>query len=35
VAVTGGLARGDVVVVAGAFAVKAEFQKGSMPDMEM
>jgi membrane fusion protein, heavy metal efflux system len=35
VAVTKGLAAGDVVVVAGAFAVKAEFQKGSMPDMEM
>jgi cobalt-zinc-cadmium efflux system membrane fusion protein len=35
VAVTRGLASGDVVVVAGAFAVKAEFQKGAMPDMEM
>lgn len=35
VAVTRGLSPGEVVVVAGAFAVKAEFQKGSMPDMEM
>jgi len=35
VAVTRGLAAGDVVVVAGAFSVKAEFQKGAMPDMDM
>ncbi len=35
VAVTRGLSPGDVVVVAGAFAVKAEFQKGAMPEMEM
>jgi cobalt-zinc-cadmium efflux system membrane fusion protein len=35
VAVTRGLVSGDVVVVAGAFAVKAEFQKGAMPEMEM
>lgn len=35
VAITRGLAPGDVVVVAGAFAVKAQLQKGSMPDMDM
>jgi cobalt-zinc-cadmium efflux system membrane fusion protein len=35
VAVIRGLAPGDVVVVAGAFAVKAEFQKANMPKMEM
>jgi membrane fusion protein, heavy metal efflux system len=35
VAVTQGLSVGDVVVVAGAFAVKAEFQKGAMPAMDM
>jgi cobalt-zinc-cadmium efflux system membrane fusion protein len=35
VAVLRGLAAGDVVVTAGAFAVKAEFQKGTMPKMEM
>jgi cobalt-zinc-cadmium efflux system membrane fusion protein len=35
VAITRGLAAGDVVVTAGAFAVKSQFQKGSMPDMEM
>lgn len=35
VAITRGLAAGDVVVTAGAFAVKAEFQKGAMPKMEM
>jgi cobalt-zinc-cadmium efflux system membrane fusion protein len=35
VAITRGLSAGDVVVVAGAFAVKAQLQKGSMPDMEM
>lgn len=34
VAVTRGLAAGDVVVTAGAFAVKAQLQKGSMPDMD-
>jgi hypothetical protein len=26
---------GDVVVTSGAFSVKAEFQKGGMPKMEM
>lgn len=30
-----GLDPGDVVVVAGAYAVKAQMEKGSMPDMEM
>jgi cobalt-zinc-cadmium efflux system membrane fusion protein len=35
VAVLHGLATGDVIVTAGAFAVKAEFQKGGMPKMEM
>lgn len=35
VAVIRGLAPGDVVVTAGAFGVKAELQKGSMPKMEM
>jgi cobalt-zinc-cadmium efflux system membrane fusion protein len=35
VAVLRGLAAGDVVVTAGAFAVKAELQKGSMSKMEM
>jgi cobalt-zinc-cadmium efflux system membrane fusion protein len=35
VAVTRGLTRGEVVVIAGAFAVKGEFQKGAMPAMEM
>lgn len=34
VAVTQGLAAGDVVVVAGAFTVKAQLQKGSMHDMD-
>lgn len=34
VAVTRGLAAGDVVVVAGAFAVKAEFKKATMPKEE-
>jgi cobalt-zinc-cadmium efflux system membrane fusion protein len=34
-AVLRGLAAGDVVVLAGAFAVKAEFQKAAMPKMEM
>lgn len=35
VAVLRGLAGGDVVVIAGAFAVKAEFQRSTMPKMEM
>ena len=35
VAVTRGLAPGELVVTAGAFSVKAEIQKRSMPDMEM
>jgi cobalt-zinc-cadmium efflux system membrane fusion protein len=35
VAVTSGLAAGELVVTAGAYAVKAEIQKRSMPDMEM
>lgn len=35
VAVIGGVNPGDVVVTSGAFAVKAEFQKGGMPKMEM
>lgn len=35
VAITRGLAAGDVVVTAGAFAVKAAFQKDAMPKMEM
>ena len=35
VAVTRGLAAGDMVVASGAFAVKAQLQKGSMPEMEM
>jgi RND family efflux transporter MFP subunit len=35
VAVTRGLTTGDVVVTAGAFAVKAQFEKGRMPAMEM
>jgi hypothetical protein len=30
-----GLASGDVIVVAGAFAVKAEFQRGIGPKMVM
>lgn len=33
--ITSGLAAGDTVVHSGAFAVKAEFQKGTMPKMEM
>lgn len=33
--ITSGLAAGDAVVTLGAFAVKAEFQKGTMPKMEM
>jgi membrane fusion protein, heavy metal efflux system len=35
VAVTAGLSPGDLAVVEGAFAVKAEIQKGEMPEMEM
>jgi len=35
VAISKGLAPGDIVVSAGAFAVKAEFTRGSMPKMEM
>jgi cobalt-zinc-cadmium efflux system membrane fusion protein len=35
VAVINGLRPGDLVVTQGAFAVKAEFQKGAMPKMEM
>lgn len=34
VAVTKGLAAGDVIVIAGAFAVKAEFQKATLPKDE-
>jgi membrane fusion protein, heavy metal efflux system len=34
-AILSGLAAGDVIVTAGGFAVKAEFDKGSMPKMEM
>lgn len=33
--VTRGITRGDVVVVEGAFAVKAAIEKGKMPKMEM
>ena len=35
VAVTRGLSAGELIVTAGAFSVKAELQKGSMPAMEM
>jgi hypothetical protein len=35
VSVTRGLAAGELIVVAGAFSIKAELQKGSMPGMEM
>jgi len=35
VSVLRGLVAGDVVVIGGAFAVKAAFQKGTMPKMEM
>jgi cobalt-zinc-cadmium efflux system membrane fusion protein len=35
VAVTAGLSAGDLAVVEGAFAVKAEIEKGGMPEMEM
>ena len=34
VAVLRGLAAGDVIVVAGAFAVKAQFQKANLPKMD-
>ena len=34
-AVTRGLAAGDVIVTKGAFAVKAQVEKGAMPKMEM
>jgi cobalt-zinc-cadmium efflux system membrane fusion protein len=34
VAITKGLVDGDVVVVAGAFRVKAQLQAGSMPEMD-
>ncbi|HET9985872.1 MAG TPA: efflux RND transporter periplasmic adaptor subunit [Longimicrobiales bacterium] len=35
VAITRGLAAGEFVVTQGAFAIKAQLQKGSMPEMEM
>jgi cobalt-zinc-cadmium efflux system membrane fusion protein len=35
VAVVRGLAAGELVVIAGAYAIKAEIQKRSMPAMEM
>lgn len=35
VSVTRGIAAGELVVTTGAFSVKAEIQKSSMPDMEM
>jgi cobalt-zinc-cadmium efflux system membrane fusion protein len=35
VAIVGGLAPRELVVTRGAFAVKAQLKKGSMPDMEM
>jgi membrane fusion protein, heavy metal efflux system len=35
VTVTEGLTAGDMAVVEGAFAVKAQIQKGEMPEMEM
>jgi cobalt-zinc-cadmium efflux system membrane fusion protein len=35
VPVTQGLKPGDAVVIAGAYAVKAQMEKGSMPDLEM
>ena len=34
IAVTKGLAAGEVIVIAGAFAVKAEFQKATLPKDE-
>jgi membrane fusion protein, heavy metal efflux system len=35
VAITSGLAAGELAVIEGAFAVKAELEKGAMPEMEM
>jgi cobalt-zinc-cadmium efflux system membrane fusion protein len=35
VVITGGVSAGDLVVVAGAFSVRAELKKASMPKMEM
>jgi multidrug efflux pump subunit AcrA (membrane-fusion protein) len=35
IAVLRGLVAGDVIVTHGAFAVRAQLQKGDMPDMEM
>jgi cobalt-zinc-cadmium efflux system membrane fusion protein len=35
VTILSGLRVGEIVVTAGAFAVKSQFEKGSMPDMEM
>ena len=35
VAVIRGLSPGDIVVTQGAFAIRAQLQKGDMPDMEM
>lgn len=35
VVILGGISPGDLIVVAGAFAVKAELKKASMPKMEM
>jgi cobalt-zinc-cadmium efflux system membrane fusion protein len=34
-AITGGLKAGEMVVTRGAFAIKAQLQKGEMPEMEM
>jgi multidrug efflux pump subunit AcrA (membrane-fusion protein) len=34
-AILRGLGAGDVIVTKGAFSVKAELEKGSMPKMEM
>ncbi len=35
IAITQGLAAGDLVVTRGALAVKAQIKKGAMPEMEM
>jgi hypothetical protein len=35
ITITRGIATGDLVVVQGAFAVKAAIEKGKMPKMEM
>jgi multidrug efflux pump subunit AcrA (membrane-fusion protein) len=35
VAITHGLQAGDLVVTGGAFAVRAQIEKGAMPEMEM